>query len=467
MAIDHPTEVAQYADTLKAIALDQSSPHVVMRDFAARALLACADRGTITLSAADVQLLRSINKSTFPKRTIKHYVSSSFYESRPASMPEPEREFSLDFEFDKNDVTEVSNMFGRSRWETRDAITAWVRNYDANIESMRETGGRSVRERDRYGMTTRYHTYGQQLGWHALYVVAGEFLAKYRIVRRSYDSGNPWDEWMQGESITRKDGLWLADGVDLPPVDAQLNLYEQGEKGRVLTGDKAKLLSLLKIDSVIGDELVVAGSWQSADEVEIRITSALAPIRKAKGLASELSQTDPFRAWLPRFEKHDGSGEYTHSEKELWTPWVVWPSREAGLDKTDPLGVTAAVQRPYFSKSINAISSLAPRDPFKRAWVDPHGRVAVRSEAWGRNPNHEEGDEISAERLVCKSIFLKDVLIKRRLSLLVLIVLRRYDKGSSSRDSQYWHTTAVVRIGKTLDFEFFPGLVSQLHVTKY
>jgi hypothetical protein len=467
MAIDYPTEVAQYADTLKAIALDQSSPHVLMRDFAARALLACADRGAITLSAADVQLLGRINKSPFSTRTTKTYVNNSFYESRPASMPEPEREFSLDFDFDKNDVTEVSGMFGQSRWETRDAITARVRNYDANIESMHETGGRSVRERDRYGMTTRYHTYGQQLGWHALYVVAGEFLAKYRIVRRSYDPGNRWDEWIQGESITRKDGLWLADGVDLPPLDAQLNLYEQGEKGRVLTGDKAKLLSLLKIDSLIADELVVAGSWQSSDGIEIRITSALSPIRKAKELATELSHTDPFRAWLPRYEQHDGSSEYSRSEKEPWKPWVVWPSREAGLDKTDPLSITAAVHRPYFSKSINAISSLAPRDPFKRAWVDPHGRLAVRSEAWGRNPSHEEGDEISAERLVCSSIFLKDVLIKRRSSLLVLIVLRRYDKGSSSRDSQYWHTTAVVRIGKTLDFEFFPGLVNQLHVTKY
>lgn len=467
MAIDYPTEVAQYAGTLKAIALDQSLPHVLMRDFAARAVLTCADRGTITLSAADVQLLRRINKSPLPMRTTKTYVSDSFYEGRPASMPEPDREFSLDYEFDKDDVTEVSGMFGRSRWETRDAITAWVRNYDANIESMRETGGRSVREQDRYGMTTRYHTYGQQLGWHALHVVAGEFLAKYRIVRRSYDPGNPWDEWIQGESITRKDGLWLADGVDLPPVDAQVNLYELGENGRVLTGDKAKLLSLLKIDSLIADELVVAGSWQSSDGIVIRITSALAPIHKAKGLATELSHTDPFGAWLPRYEQHDGSREYSHSAKESWKPWVVWPSREAGLDKTDPLGVTAAVQRLYFSNSINAISSLAPRDPFKRAWVDPHGRAVVRSESWGRNPNHEEGDEISAERLVCSSSFLRDVLLKRRSSLLVLVILRRYDKGYTGRDSQYWHTTAVVRIGGTLDFEFFPGLVNQLHVTKY
>jgi hypothetical protein len=59
----------------------------------------------------------------------------------------------------------------------------------------------------------------------------------------------------------------------------------------------------------------------------------------------------------------------------------VWPYVELGLDKTDSLGVGAAVQRLYFSKRINAISSLRPNDPFRRTWVDLNGRVAVRSEA--------------------------------------------------------------------------------------
>lgn len=467
ISIDHPTELARYAEMLKVIALDNSSPHVLMRDFAARALLACVDAGATALSAADRELLTRVNKSPFTTSKTKEYARGSFYESRPESMPEPDPEFNLDYDFDKNDVTGVSDMFGRSRWETRDSLTAWVRKYDSKITTMYEAGGRSTRQRDRYGMTSRYHTYGQQIGWHGLYLVAGEFLAKYPVVRRSYDGNDPWGEWMRRESLTRTDGLWLADGVDRPPVDGQVNLYERGEKGRVLTGDKAKLLSLLKIDSVIGDELVVAGSWQSVDGINIRITSALGAIRKSKEFANELSQTDPFRAWLPRFEQYEGSGEYSHSEKEPWKPWVVWPHAEGALDKTDPLGLTATVQRPYFSKHINAIGSLTPKDPFKRLWADPQGRVAVRSEAWGRNPNVEEGDEVSGERLVCSSSFLKDVLVKRRSSLLVLVVLRRYDKGYSGGDSQYWHTTAIVRIGKTLDFEFFPGLVNELHVAEY
>lgn len=49
----------------------------------------------------------------------------------------------------------------------------------------------------------------------------------------------------------------------------------------------------------------------------------------------------------------------------------------------------------------------------------------------------------------------------------MLVILRRYDKGFGSRDSQYWHTTAVVRVDQSLDFEFYPGAVNKLHELKY
>jgi hypothetical protein len=469
VAMDHPQNVAKYADALKAVALDKSTPHVLLRHFAAQALLVCASGGSIVLSEADANALKTVNESPFPKKKTKEYPPDSFYKGRPDSMPKPEPEFHMDYDFDKTDVTSVSDMFDRSRWETKDAMTAWVRKYDPHITSMYESGGRSVRHRDHIrGMTVRYHLYGQQLGWHALYLVAGEFLAKYPVIQRPYDDEDSWREWLRRELPTRNDGLWLADGVDRPPVDAQVNLYEKGEKGLVLTGDKAKLLFLLNIESSIADELVVAGDWRSADGIGIHIMSALVPPQHAKKLALELSKKDPFQAWLPRAEGYyDGGESSRRSENEPFEPWIVCPSIEARLDETDPLGVTSAVRRLYFSKAVNAISSLKALDPFRRTWVDPKGRVAARSEAWGRNPAHDEEEAISAERLVCSSEFLKGVLLKRRGELLVLVILRRHDKGFGSRDSQYWHTTAVVRIDQSLKFEFYPGAISKPHAMKY
>jgi len=468
VAMDHPQNVGKYADELKAIALDKSMPHVLLRHFAAQALLACASAGSVVLSEADAKALKTVNESPFPKRKTKKHPRDSFYMGRPGSMPEPESEFHMDYDFDKYDVSSVSDTFDRSRWDTKDAMTAWVRKYDPHITGMYANGGRSVRHEDRIrGMTARYHVYGQQLGWHALLLVAGEFLAKYRVVQHPYDDDDPWHEWLRRWLLTRNDGLWLADGVDRPPVDAQVNLYEKGEKGPVLTGDKARLLSLLNIESSIEEEVIVAGDWRSVDGIEIHITSALTPSRCAKKLAVELSQEEPFQAWLPRAEEYEGGGEGSLPEREPYRSWIVWPSVEPRLDETDPLGVTSAIRRLRFTKVVNAISSLKSLDPFRRTWVDPTGRVAARSEAWGRNPAHDEEECTSVERLVCNSGFLKDVLLKQRAELLVLVILRRYDKGFGSRDSRYWHTTAVVRIDPSLDFKFYPGAINKPHVMKY
>jgi hypothetical protein len=468
VAMDHPRNSAKYADTLKAIVLDKNVPHVLLRHFAAQALLVCASSGSNIVSEAEVKALKTVNESPFPKKKTKEHPRDSFYEGRPDTMPEPELEFYLDYDFDKTDVTAVSSMFDRSRWETKDAMTAWVRKYDPHITSMHESDGRSVHHRGRIGgMTTRHHVYGQQLGWHALYLVAGEFLAKCPVVQRPYDENDSWREWLGRELLTRMDGLWLADGVDRPPVDAQVNLYEKGEKELVLTGDKAKLLGLLKIGSSIADELVVAGDWRSADGIGIHIASALIPPQHAEKLALELSQEDPFQAWLPQVEAYDGGDEYSHSKKEPFKPWIVRPSSEYGLDEGDPLGGTSAVRRLYFTKSVNAVSSLKALDHFRRTWADSKGRVAARSEAWGHNAAHDEEESISAKRLVCSSEFLKNVLLKRRAELLVLVILRGYKKGFGTEKSQYWHTTAVVRIDQSLDFEFYPGAISKPHAMKY
>jgi hypothetical protein len=463
VAIDHPRDVAKYADTLRAISLDKDYPHILMRHFAAQALLVCSDSGSVKLSKADAKVLRNINQSPFPKIETDEYKHDSFYQGRPDSMPEPDPVFSLDYDFDKLDVTNLSSIFDRSRWETKDALTAWVRKYDSQITSMYENTGRHVNQREHIrGMTSRYHFYGQQLGLHALYLVAGEFLGKYPVFQHPYDEGDSWYEWLKRHLLTRKDGLWLSDGVDRPPLDAQVNLCEKGKDGPVITGDKTKLLSLLNLQkSSMPAELVVAGDWRSADDIKIHIMSALVRPRGANELARQLSLEYPFQAWLPFAEAYEDGTEHSNSNKEHFEPWIVWPSFETGIDETDLLGITSTVSRFHLIKKVNDIRSLKSQGPFRQAWVDPKGKVVARSEAWGHKSAH--GDEVSARRLLCSTDFLKEVLPKRRAELLVLEILRKNDRGYGSQASQFWHTTAVVRITKSLKIKFYPGVVNKLH----
>jgi hypothetical protein len=468
VAMDYPQNIVKYAELLKTISLDKNTPHILLRHFAAQALLTCASSGSLVLSEADINVLNTVNESPFPKIKSENYSSDSFYKGRLDSIPKPEFEFHMDYDFDKTEVTALSDMFDQSRWVTKDAITAWVLKLDPLIKSMYDNRGRSVSYRNRsHGMTTRYHVYGQQLAWHALHLVAGEFLEKYAVIQRDYDSDDRWLEWIRNELLTRRDGLWLSDGIDRLPVDSQVNLYEKGEKGLIITSDKTKLLLLLNIETSIANEIVVFGDWRSTDGIKIHITSALVDPRHAKKLAIKLSKEDPFQAWLPNNVTYDGYDENTQSAKEHFEPWIVLPSSQARLDETDPLGVNSTASRPHFTKAINAIRELEAQDPFKRTWADSIGRVAVRSEAWGRYRMHDEDEANSAERLVCSSDFLKDVLEERQAELLVLIILRRYEKGFSSRSGQFWHTMAVARISQSLDFEYYPGIANKEHVSNF
>jgi hypothetical protein len=349
-----------------------------------------------------------------------------------------------------------------------DDITAWIRQSDVAVQGMYDRAGREAPYRHRHSAgTARYHSYGYYLGWHATYIVAGQYLQKFRVVQSPYDEGDSWKEWLGRRVLTRSDGLWLADGIDWPPVDSQVNLLEPGEKSSVITGSKEKLLSLLKLSALPLSEVTVAGDWQSHVGVSIYIASALAPKRRGNKLASELSQSDPFQAWLPRAECETEVAGDPNRDRRGFEPWIVWPGTEAGLDETDPLGAVFANDRLRLSKGLAETTLITATDPFARLWANKDGKIQVRSEAWGRSPSHDDDERIGGRRLVCSSALLRNILVRRRSELVVLIRLRRYVKRVGYPGSEYWHTLMAVRVDANLNYHAYPGVSNKLHETKY
>jgi hypothetical protein len=235
-----------------------------------------------------------------------------------------------------------------------------------------------------------------------------------------------------------------------------------------LTGSREKLLALLRITGkAIGDDVAVGGHWRSDDGIQVSVMSALVSPKQAASLAAELAKQDAFQAWLPTAEGYENGEEACMSRKPGCTPWIVRPTANARLDDTDPLGANSVGQRPRFTKNVNALGSLRANDVFQRAWVNASGKTLARSEAWGRNAKHEDGDGESGERLVCSRDFLRTVLAARKQDLLILIILRLYEKGVGSRESQFWHTTAVVHVKQSLEFDFYLGSNHQLHANRF
>lgn len=470
ISIDAPQNIARYHPTLTAITLDENSPHVLMRHFASQALMKCVNSGNLKLPKNIDNKIRTINTSPFPqlKQRSKRGGYSSFYAERPKGAPKPKEEFHLDYDFRKYHVHGLGNIFGKPAWEIGDLITELVRRVDKSVESMYTSGGRERRSRDSYGgMTSEYHNYGQQLGWHALFMAAGKLLAHYPVTDDSYND-NPWEDFLSSWLLTRNDGLWLSDGVERPPLIAKINLLEKSEEGFELTGHKEKILGLLGYDSDVLHKLVVHADWHSPDDVEVSVRSALVVPSKAKSSIKLLIDEQPFFAWLPTYDEYEHHQDHLNEDKRNLFPWIDKPSIEARLDDDDPLACIYSAGRPHFNSVITKSFELVTTDPYKQTWVNSSGQEMAQSDAWGRKLSTSTDAHYLGSRFVCSKELLYEILNTTNTNLLVLIKLQRYEKADYLRkDSRFSHTIAVLRIQKNLATKLYIGSVNKVHISRF
>ncbi len=146
-AVDHPDQVARYKNLLLAVIMEKDEPHVLMRHFAAKALLACVDRGKPALDAATIKIVRNADKSPHSRLRKKSGNGGGFYHGRPKSVPEPSFRFHLEYEFKKHDVDSLGRVFGKGCWEVDDLMSGIVHRIDPSMTHMYEDGGREARGR--------------------------------------------------------------------------------------------------------------------------------------------------------------------------------------------------------------------------------------------------------------------------------------------------------------------------------
>ena len=459
-AVDHPKQIARYKDQLLTVFREKDEPHVLMRHFAVKALLACVDSGELTLDASTLDAVRNADKSPHPPLK-KERDGGGFYQGRPASVPEPAFRFHLEYDFRKHDVDSLGRVFGKGCWEIDDMISGIVHGIDPSATHMYEHGGRESRRQKSYEMTTFFHGYGEQLGWHALFIAAGKLLATHPVTDEWWYE-DPWGEWLGRDGLTRKDGLWLSDGTDRTPDDASVRLLESKKKGLAITGDQKKIMDLagLDIEKGVGKELIIQGRWYSSDGIEIGLSSALVPPKKAAQFARKLVRDQPAIAWIPVFHGGEDDDEYLRGDKKLYSPWIVCPSGEARLDEHDTYGVSVANLRPRLAQDYSEFCKLTRDDPFGRYWRNNRGTMSLRAEAWGRAETNREDGPHPGLRLFCKSGILKKVLTKYDKELLVLFDLQRYEKDTYRSRGRFSHSVGVVRIDKFLNVEYFKGRVN-------
>jgi hypothetical protein len=186
-------------------------------------------------------------------------------------------------------------------------------------------------------------------------------------------------------------------------------------------------------------------------------------VGRGEELALKAASKDGFSASLPVVTQHEGEEVSIETDQEAFEPWTAWPEQEVRLDGTDPLGAASVARRIRFTPEVVALCGLVPADAFGREWKRADGAVWARSEAWGSTSRYRSEEPDEGNRLLCRKELLSEVLASRGAELVVLVRLRRYEKGYADKESQFWHTTAAIRLRPDLTVDFYKGLVNEPH----
>ena len=451
ISLDEPEAIASYSGQLLGIIGDNSQPHVLMRHFAAQALIACMDAGKLKLPHEAEKLVENANHSPFTHQETKTGRSDGSHRGKPNIGPASGTQ--SDYCFTGEEVGGLARVFGKPELEVRKILSEIAPSVDSNLRSMNDLGALSTRHDIRLKWTdTDCDDYSQYLGRHTLFLGAGRLLECCPIPESGHLEDDSWNDWLQSYLLNRKDGLWLSDGLDRYPLHSRVTLLENGIGDPRFTENESRLLALVDLKSGVKKETVVAGTWSSPDvhSVKVDISSALVKPEKARSITSQLLRKEPIAVSLPLYQET----QHELSRGNICTGWIAWPWPEGGLDKRDPLASISAVRRPIIGESFASQLGIQSEDPFRRTWKNRRGRTKARSAAWGYK-EYGHADFFPCSSLTCSKSLLKGLLSKNDADLLVMIKLEKLEGTYKYRSYEDIRKVAVVQIKKTLELEYY------------
>lgn len=455
VAKDTAPAFAPHRAFFERIAFSAEFPHVVMRAFAIDILRSLAQTLATEEREALIAKLGFANQSPFPLVPRTDYRQFR-YAPRPDASPRSEDGFHLDYDFNKYQVERLCHVFACAGWEVEDRINTWVRRWDTTVRGMHDCPrSRSEDASWSSGYVPDRDRYGGYLGWHALMLVAGELLATRTVVGEDWN-GDAWAAFLREYTLSRNDGLWLADLTDPFPLDltkeADMPMPGSGERGTVREDSNllAPLLGILD-GRVATDWLPVTGRWSIGRDTTVALQSVLANAGDARAVVMAVVSTEAFFRWLP--DDEDEIARHFGGDGHTVQPWVAkTPNTERQLDRHDPYGAATALDRPFpLDWTRDLLGTVADDEVIRRWSID--GRTAYRAEAWGAEGGRGEyaWSETGYRLSVNRDPLLSLLKVFER-SLVVVLTLQKYHRGKSSGragdTSGFTHRSLVVVIDK-------------------
>lgn len=438
--------------------------HLLIREIAARTLVDLHRRKHIVLSKTDRTRLRTINQSKYEVRSPDHSERSWEIDTPGATTDDEKYYFGLDFQ--PYWFSSLANLFALHPQEIENRVLKIVRD---DFQAFTQEYGRydPRHKRDLYAGLETHHSHGSYPqvedltfyhSYHAMMMVAGELIDTVPV-QQDTEGIDELEEWIQKHSLTREDGLWLADRRDPVPLENPSWKSSKVSETWCYSVTKNDLLESIKYGS---DHLCVWGRWNHSDisRVEyIEVSSALVVPERACALMFALQTASSHYDY--RIPTSGDRGEIDAGNFRM-KGWILDGSKENGIDGRDPWA--GAISYPplrvakWFAYSNNIHSDYELRN-----WYSPEfGELPVMySLEWGEKSKSNVYDtpaEIGS-RLIANIDALKLWLNSTGMDLIFeVLVNRKFCRGSQhfKREDELEHSrpyTLIVIFRSNGEFE--------------
>ncbi len=414
--------------------------HILLRGIAAKTLLDLDNAKVIKLSKDEKTRLQVINSSKF-----EVVVSSTHWRNlgvvTPGPIPEEEK-FHFGYDISRYWFESLGRIFSFGPIEIENRALKIIRD-DFGVFGKGGWNDDPRHHRRLYGDNETYCSHGSYPqvedlsfyhSYHSMMMVAGELIDTVQRHQNS-DCPDELEEWIAWHSLTRTDGLWLADRRDPGPLTVPRWKLEEVCDTWCFSVTKSDLLESIRCGS---KGICVWGSWNNTDserEERIRVSSSFVNSELAHSLMRALqTASNPYEYRIPPSEDdlEIDSGQFQLKG------WVSETSREHGIDKRDPWAGDIAYP-PLRPARWFATSNDLRSDAEHRIWHSPSlgDQTVMYSYVWGqKSEKNSYTTSETGSRLIADIEALKIWLSSMSMDLIFEVQINREFRRDSYRHRQ-------------------------------
>lgn len=440
-ALENPSAVKPFSAFLTNIALN--NPHVLIRDFAANAILALIDSQHLSVDDETTNKLLSVNTSSLPVEFSKNWDRvDKQREEESTTSQDWEYYFGLDigpywfsslgrlFSLSQTDISKEVAHIIESEWGfgSREIWRNDQRHYK-NFFSSNETS-------HSHGSTPRTDDLKFYLAYHGMMIVAGKLLLSRSLHQNPNNLEDRFQYWLDSHKLSRKDGNWLSDRRDPQPLEWPdwKNQKEDTDEWpwSILVSDFERLLGISH------EQITVWGHWATKfgkREESVHISSAFVSCERSNALLRALqTATNPIYYGIP-----DANSDLQIDQGEYQLKgWLVDRTRDNGLDEFDPW--SGDIRFPPIQPGREVLKALPiVSDVEGRVWKrEDSNQNVLWCEIWGRHQNKDDDNGIEhGRRLIADFSYLTDLLNRINKDLIIEVQIERNNlRYSYERDKE-------------------------------